>query len=53
MRWAQLTLTETDPLLPIRAARIGIIPEVQFEPGAITVRVPSVLEHEVVAVDFQ
>jgi hypothetical protein len=37
----------------VHLLRAGITPDVQFEPGAITVRVPSVLEHEVVAVDFQ
>ncbi len=41
-----------------RAARAhllaaGITPAVQVEPEAITVRVPSILDHEVVAVDFE
>src|SRR5690606_2038232 len=40
-----------------RAARVhllaaGITPAVQVEPEAITVRVPSILDHEVIAVDF-
>ena len=33
--------------------RAGITPEVRYEAGALTVRVPSVLDHEVVAVDFR
>jgi hypothetical protein len=36
----------------VHLLRAGITPDVQVEPGAITVRVPSILEHEVVAVDF-
>jgi hypothetical protein len=32
--------------------RAGVAPEVRYEAGALTVRVPSVLDHEVVAVDF-
>jgi hypothetical protein len=30
----------------------GTTLEVRYEPGAATVRVPSIVEHEVVAVDF-
>ena len=37
----------------VHLLRAGITPDVQVEPGAITVRVPSILEHEVVAVDFE
>jgi hypothetical protein len=33
--------------------RAGVAPEVRYEAGALTVRVPSVLDHEVVAVDFR
>jgi hypothetical protein len=36
----------------VHLLRAGITPDVRVERGAITVRVPSVLEHEVVAVDF-
>ncbi|MCC6458019.1 MAG: beta-galactosidase trimerization domain-containing protein [Caldilineaceae bacterium] len=36
----------------VHLLRAGISPDVRVESGAITVRVPSVLEHEVVAVDF-
>jgi hypothetical protein len=32
--------------------RAGITPEVKPSRGAITVRVPAILEHEVVAIDF-
>jgi hypothetical protein len=37
----------------VRLLRAGITPEVLAEAGAITVKVPSVLEHEVVAVDLR
>jgi hypothetical protein len=37
----------------VHLLRAGISPDVRVESGAITVRVPSVLEHEVVAVDFE
>lgn len=37
----------------IHLLRAGITPEVRVEAGAVTVRVPSVLEHEVVAIDFE
>jgi hypothetical protein len=40
------------PVRRVHLLRAGIEPEVQHARGAITVRVPSVLEHEVVAVDF-
>jgi hypothetical protein len=36
----------------VHLLRAGISPDVQVESGAIIVRVPSVLEHEVIAVDF-
>jgi hypothetical protein len=36
----------------VKLLRAGISPQVRYEAGALTVRVPSVLEHEVVAVDF-
>jgi hypothetical protein len=37
----------------VKLLRAGIQPEVRREPGALTLRVPSVLEHEVVAVEFR
>ena len=37
----------------VKLLRAGVAPEVRAERGALTVRVPSVLEHEVVAVDFR
>jgi hypothetical protein len=37
----------------VRLLRAGIEPEVSYTAGAITVRVPSVLDHEVVAVDLK
>jgi hypothetical protein len=36
----------------VRLLRAGTAADVRYEAGNITVRVPSVLEHEVVAVDF-
>jgi hypothetical protein len=36
----------------VRLLRAGTTPDVRYEPGAITVRVPSIVEHEVVAVDL-
>ena len=40
------------PIARVHLLRAGIAPEVTQTRGAITVRVPSVLEHEVVAIDF-
>lgn len=37
----------------VRLLRAGIEPEVRYSPDAICVRVPSVLDHEVVAVDLR
>jgi hypothetical protein len=37
----------------LQLLRAGITPDVRLEQGALTVRVPSILEHEVVAVDFR
>lgn len=48
----RLLVPQDRPIERVHLLRAGITPEVQMEPGAITVRVPSVLEHEVVAVDF-
>lgn len=36
----------------VHLLRAGVTPAVQMEQGALTVRVPSILDHEVVAVDF-
>jgi hypothetical protein len=41
---------------PMRSAQLtlaGIDPPVRHEPGAITVRVRSILDHEVIAVDVR
>jgi hypothetical protein len=37
----------------VHLLRAGTDPEVRHEQGAMTVRVPSILDHEVVAVDFK
>lgn len=37
----------------VRLLSAGITPDIRYEPGALTIRVPSVLDHEVVAVDFR
>jgi hypothetical protein len=37
----------------VHLLRAGVDPEVRREQGAITVQVPSILDHEVVAVDFK
>jgi hypothetical protein len=37
----------------VRLLRAGTAPQVRYDEGGITVRVPSILEHEVVAVDFR
>ena len=47
-----LRVPEERRIARVHLLRAGIEPEVRYERGAITVRVPSVLEHEVVAVDF-
>ena len=49
----RLRVPEDRPIARVHLLRAGIEPEVLHERGAITVRVPSVLEHEVVAVDFE
>jgi hypothetical protein len=49
----RLQLPEDREVAGVRLLRAGISPEVQRERGALTVRVPSVLEHEVVAVDYR
>jgi hypothetical protein len=36
----------------VRLLRAGVEPEVRYEKDAISVRVPSILDHEVVAVDL-
>ena len=48
----RLRVPEDRPIKRVHLLRAGIEPEVRHERGAITVHVPSVLEHEVVAVDF-
>jgi hypothetical protein len=48
----RLQVPEEKQITRVHLLRAGISPDVQFERGAITVRVPSVLDHEVVAVDF-
>jgi hypothetical protein len=48
----RLRVPEDRQISRVHLLRAGIEPEVLHERGAITVRVPSVLEHEVVAVDF-
>jgi hypothetical protein len=48
----RLLVPEDRQIARVHLLRAGSTPEVQYERGAITVRVPSVLEHEVVAVDF-
>lgn len=48
----RLQVPEDRPIARVHLLRAGITPPVQHERGVITVRVPSVLEHEVVAVDF-
>jgi hypothetical protein len=49
----RLQLPNDKHVARVHLLRAGITPELQIEPGAITVRVPSILEHEVVAVDFE
>jgi hypothetical protein len=48
----RLQLPNDKQVARVHLLRAGITPDLQIEPGAITVRVPSILEHEVVAVDF-
>jgi hypothetical protein len=36
----------------VRLLRAGVEPDVRYEKDAISVRVPSILDHEVVAVDL-
>jgi hypothetical protein len=48
----RLLVPEDRQIRRVHLLRAGIEPEVRHERGAITVRVPSILEHEVVAVDF-
>jgi hypothetical protein len=40
-------------VVSVQLLRAGSAPEVRRERGALTVRVPSILEHEVIAVDFR
>ena len=37
----------------VKLLRAGVTPEVRHEPAALAVRVPSILDHEVVAVDYR
>ena len=48
----RLQVPEHRQISSVHLLRAGVTLSVQYERGAITVRVPSVLEHEVVAVDF-
>jgi hypothetical protein len=48
----RLLVPEEKRVAQVKLLRAGIVPEVLVERGAIKVHVPSVLEHEVVAVDF-
>jgi hypothetical protein len=48
----RLLVPEGKRVAQVKLLRAGVVPEVLVERGALTVRVPSVLEHEVVAVDF-
>jgi hypothetical protein len=48
----RVQVPEDRQITRVHLLRAGISPAVQYERGAITVRVPSILEHEVVAVDF-
>lgn len=48
----RMRLPDQRPVAGVKLLRAGIIPDVQPEPGAITVRVPSILDHEVVAIDL-
>jgi hypothetical protein len=49
----RLRLPEDREIAAVKLLRAGTAPEVRYERGAITVRVPSILDHEVVAVDFR
>ncbi|MDQ3700600.1 MAG: beta-galactosidase trimerization domain-containing protein [Chloroflexota bacterium] len=48
----RLRLPHSREVTGVRLLRAGTTPVVRHEPGAVTVVVPSVVEHEVVAVDF-
>ena len=48
----RLQVPEDRQIGRVHLLRAGVTLPVQHERGAITVRVPSILEHEVVAVDF-
>jgi hypothetical protein len=49
----RVQLPEGRQVASVKLLAAGVVPEVSYEPGAITVRVPSILDHEVVAVDFR
>ena len=49
----RLRMPESRDAARVRLLRAGVSPEVRREPGALTVCVPSVLDHEVVAIDFE
>ena len=49
----RLRLPSDRAVAGVQLLRAGTSPEMRHEPGAITVRVPSVLDHEVVAVDLR
>jgi hypothetical protein len=48
----RLHIPSSRQVAKVHLLRAGVEPEVRREQGAITVRVPSILDHEVVAVDF-
>jgi hypothetical protein len=49
----RLRLPEGKAVAGVHLLRAGTTPEVRHEAGAVSVRVPSILEHEVVAIDFR
>jgi hypothetical protein len=49
----RLRIPSSRQVAKVHLLRAGVEPEVRREQGAITVRVPSILDHEVVAVDFK
>ena len=48
-----LRLPSSHGVAGVRLLRAGIEPDVRYARDAITVRVPSVLDHEVIAVDLR